>query len=72
MLQGEQSVGDDTKDSGVQESGRPDETIQELGEAAFRVLCFGLVTALCEGQRKVGDGTAQVYKDGAGVEGFGL
>ena len=46
--------------------------LQELGEAASRVLCVGLVTALCEGQGEVGEGAAQVYKDGAGVEGIGL
>ena len=28
--------------------------------------------ALCEGQGKVGEGAAQVYEDGAGVEGHGV
>ena len=44
--------------------------LQELGEATSGVLCVGLVAALCERSGKVGEGTAQVYENGAGVEGL--
>ena len=45
---------------------------KSFGEATPGVLCVGLVAALCEGSGKVGKDTAQVYENGAGVEGLGV